>query len=301
VQRLTGLIADRIRDGKLADADDSARVYLLQLEAAAPGGAATQRATHELISACLHKAREAALARNSAEEERWLNEARSLGIKTAELAAFQKDVASARQKAAQAEGERLLQLARERLRDGRLTDPAEDSAAGYLAQLQAGTPGTAGLTDAGHELAAKLLERARASILAGKSGDADIAQAKRWGANAPDLAAVQQLVASAAASAAAGDPAKLAASLKRLRGAPPDYPALALTQGISGSVTLDFTVDTRGDTRDIHVVEATPPKVFDQAAINAVRHWHYAPMLVNGVAVEVPVKTRMHFELPKKQ
>ena len=65
-------------------------------------------------------------------------------------------------------------------------------------------------------------------------------------------------------------------------------------------MTLEYTVDTRGETRDIHVVEATPPQVFDQAAINAVKHWRYAPMIVNGAAVEVPgVKARMRFELPK--
>jgi TonB family protein len=39
--------------------------------------------------------------------------------------------------------------------------------------------------------------------------------------------------------------------------------------------------------------------VFDQAAINAVKHWRYAPLLVNGAAVDVPVRTRMRFELPK--
>lgn len=70
-------------------------------------------------------------------------------------------------------------------------------------------------------------------------------------------------------------------------------------QHITGSVTLEYTVDTRGETRDIHVVEATPPSVFDQAAISAVKHWRYAPMIVNGSAVEVPVKARMRFELPK--
>ncbi len=46
----------------------------------------------------------------------------------------------------------------------------------------------------------------------------------------------------------------------------------------AGSVTLEYTVDTSGETRDVHVVEATPPGVFDQAAINAVKHWRYAPL-----------------------
>ena len=298
VQRLAGLVEDRIRDGKLIDPDDSAKVYLQQLEAAAPANAATQRATHELNSAYLHKAREAALAKNAAEEERWLNEARAAGAKPAEIAALQKEVASARQKAAQAESDRLLQLARERLRDGRLTDPAQDSAAGYLTQLQASDPANASLADAGRELAKALLERARAALLAGKAADADLAQAKRWGADPKDVAAVQQL--QPAAAPGAPDPAALVAGLKRLRSVPPEYPASALAQRISGVVTLAYTVDTRGETRDIHVVEATPPQVFDQAAINAVKHWRYAPTIVNGAAVEVPgVKARMRFELPK--
>jgi protein TonB len=65
-------------------------------------------------------------------------------------------------------------------------------------------------------------------------------------------------------------------------------------------VTLEFTVTTTGELRDVHVVEATPPGVFDLAAVSAVRRWRYAPMLVNGTAVEVPVRTRMRFELPKQ-
>ena len=297
VQRLAGLIDDRIRDGRLVDADDSALTYLQQLQAASPANAATQRATHDLVSACLHKAREAGLANNAAEQDRWLTAARTAGAKSADISAFQKELAAARAKAAQAESERLLQLARDRLHEGRLTEPAQDSAAAYLTQLQANDPASPALTAAGHELAKALLERARATVLAGKSGDVDLAAAKHWGADPKDLAAVQQLQAGTATAAI--DPAALAASLKRLRNVPPDYPPNALAQRIAGSVLLEFTVDTRGEPRDIRVLEASPPQVFDQAAINAIRHWRYAPMVVNGAAVEVPVKTRMRFELPK--
>ncbi len=297
VQHLTGLIDDRIHDGKLNDPQDSAKSYLLELQAAAPTNAATQRAAHTLIGAYLRKAREAGLAKNNAEEQRWLEEARGAGMKPAEVVAFEKDLAGARQKAAQADSERLLQMARERLRDGRLSDPAQDSAAYYLTALQSSDPANAALADAGHDLAARLLERARAATLAAKPADADLALAKRWGADPKDVLAVQQL--QSAAQSAARDPAALAANLKRLRSVPPDYPPGALTQRTTGSVMVEFTVDTRGETRDIHVVESAPPGVFDQAAVNAVKHWRYAPMVVDGSAVEVPVKTRMRFELPK--
>ena len=298
VTRLAGLVEDRIRDGKLTDPDDSAKSYMNQLLALAAANPATQHAQHELEAAYLRKAREAALAKNSADEDRWLTEARGAGMKSADLVAFQRDLASARQKAAQSENERLLGGARDRIRDGRLTDPAQDSALYYLTQLQASDPNNASLVDVSHELAGKLLERARASVAAGKSADADLAQAKRLGADPKDLAAVQQAQAGPR-SAAAVDPATLAAGLKRLRAPAPEYPDNALSQHVAGSVTLQFTVDVSGEPRDIHVVEATPPGVFDRAAIAAIRHWRYAPMIVNGAPVEVPVKTLVRFELPK--
>jgi len=296
VQRLAGLIADRIRDGKLTDAEDSAKIYLQQLESSAPSSASTQRAVHDLSAAYLKKARDAAIAGNSTEQERWLNEARGLGMKPADVGALQRELAGARQKAVQADAERALRLARAALREGRLTDPGEGSAASYLSQLQSSDPANAALPDLGRELAARLLERARAAVLAGKSADADLAQAKRWGADPKDVQAVQQL--GAPVAKATVDTASLASSLKRLRASPPDYPPSALTQRITGNVTLEFTVSTSGEPRDVHVVEATPPGIFDQAAINAVKHWRYAPLLVNGAAVEVPVRTRMRFELP---
>ena len=296
VQRLAGLVEERSRDGKLTDAEDSAKSYLQQLQAIAPATTSTQRALHALTAAYLKKAHDAAVAGNSADQERWLNEARGLGMKPADISAFQRELAGARQKAVQADADRTLRLVRTALRDGRLTDPAQESAASYLSQLQSSDPGNAALPELGHEFAAKLLERARAAVLAGKSGDADLAQAKRWGADPKDLQAVQQL---AAPTAKAVDTASLAASLKRLRVSPPDYPPTALAQRIAGNVMLEFTVSTSGEPRDVHVIEATPPGIFDQAAIAAVKRWRYAPVLVNGAAVEVPVKTRMRFELPK--
>jgi TonB family protein len=298
VSRLAGLVEDRIRDGKLTDPDDSAKIYMAQLMAAAAASPMTQRTQHNLGTAYLRKARDAALAKNTAEEDRWLNEARGLGMKQADILAFQRDVTNARAKAAQAENERTLQMARDRIHDGRLSDPAQDSAAYYLTQLQSSDPTNAGLADAGHELGAKLLERARAAAAAGKPVDADLALARRFGADPKELAAVQQL-ASAPRSPAALDPAVLAAGLKRLRAPPPDYPESAMNQHIAGSVTMTFTVDVKGEPRDIRVVEALPPGVFDHAAIAAIRRWRYAPTIVNGTAVEVPVRTLVRFELPK--
>ena len=298
VQRLAGLVEDRIREGKLVEpVDDNARYYLRQLLSGYASNPHTQRAQHDLAAAYLRKAREATLARNSAEVDRWLNEARGAGLTPAEISAFQRELAGAQAKAVRAEGDRFAQLARERVRDGRLTDPAQDSAAYYVTQLQSADPENAALAAVSRDLAARLLDRARASAQAGKSADQDLTAARRFGADARDIQAVQQLSASKSATV---DPATLAASLKPVKTVPPEYPQSALAKGVAGSVLLSFTVDTKGDTRDVQVVQSTPAGVFDRAAISAVKRWRYNPVIVNGNAVEVPTRTLVRFALPKQ-
>ena len=311
VQRLANLVSDRIRDGKLVDpADDDAKTYVQQLHEVAPSNPITQRAVRELDAAYMRKAREAAASKSTSEVDRWLAEARAGGVSAAEITSFQRDQASVRQKAVQAEIDRLAQTARDRIRDGKLTDPANDSAAFYLTQLQSTDAANPAFTQVSHDLAAKLLDRARQAELSGKPmlADPDLTQAKRWGADPKDILAVQQTVGvpkpatggpTRSAAAAAGlTPAQLAANLKRLKYVPPEFPSKALTQRVSGSVTIEYIVDTNGDPRDVRVVEATPPGVFDHAALTAVKHWHYEPVVANGAPVEVPVRTAIRFELP---
>ena len=312
LQRLAGLISDRIRDGKLTDpAEDSAKLYMQQLREAAPTNAATQRAQRDLNAAFMRKAREAALSKNQADEDHWLAEARSGGVSAADITAFQRDLVTARQKAMAAEGERFVQMARERIRDGKLTDPAQDSAAYYIGQLQATDPSNSAVTGLSRDLASRLIERARSVARdPGKAAqlDSDLAQAKRWGADPRDIQGVQQLqstarAASAPAARAAAAPAPnvaaLAAQLKRTRYVAPDYPQNALDSKLAGVVTLEFTVGTKGETSDVRVTDSSPPGVFDKAAVTAVKRWRYAPVKVNGAPVEIPVRTTIRFELPK--
>ena len=313
VQRLTGLVSDRIRDGRLIDPpEDSAKTYVQQLHDLAPSNPNTQRAIRELNSAYLRKARD---TKNSAEADRWIAEARAGGMSAAEIATVQRDLNSQRQKAAQQESERLLQTTRDRIRDGRLTDPANDSANYYLGQLQTADPTNAGFSQVSHDLASKLLDRARASAAAGKTAlvEPDLTLARHWGADQKDILAIQQQSQmkmpapttgganrSVAGNASGLTPTQLAASLKRTKYTPPEFPPKALAQKISGSVTVEYVVDTSGNPRDVRVVEATPPGVFDKAAITAIKHWHYDPVIANGAPVEVPVRTAIRFELPSQ-
>jgi protein TonB len=57
----------------------------------------------------------------------------------------------------------------------------------------------------------------------------------------------------------------------------PAYPFGALTRGVEGSVLLEYTVDQRGRVMSPRVIEATPPGVFDRAALRALSRWRFEP------------------------
>lgn len=76
------------------------------------------------------------------------------------------------------------------------------------------------------------------------------------------------------------------------------YPRRALSRGIEGFVIVEFTVTKQGSVRDPQVVEATPPDIFDQAAIDAALKFKYKPRVVNGEAIEVSgVLNRITFQI----
>src|SRR5262245_35759780 len=76
---------------------------------------------------------------------------------------------------------------------------------------------------------------------------------------------------------------------------PPQYPARALQRGRSGAVTLRFTIDANGATKDIEVVESTS-SIFEDAAVKALSQWRYVPLIENGKPVERPgVQTVISF------
>ena len=79
----------------------------------------------------------------------------------------------------------------------------------------------------------------------------------------------------------------------------PEYPEGPKMRGTEGYVVLEFTITTSGSVRDPRVLRAEPSRVFDRAAIQAVRRWKYSPQVENGQAVEKVQQIRLKFELPK--
>ncbi|MEM6639741.1 MAG: TonB family protein [Pseudomonadota bacterium] len=76
----------------------------------------------------------------------------------------------------------------------------------------------------------------------------------------------------------------------------PRYPAPALAAGVDGFVDLIFEIGPRGQVRNVRVLDAEPPGVFEQAAADAVARWLYAPYRVDGQAVAREATQRLVFD-----
>jgi periplasmic protein TonB len=77
----------------------------------------------------------------------------------------------------------------------------------------------------------------------------------------------------------------------------PPYPRPAAIAGIEGWVEVEVTVRADGTVRQAHVLRANPARIFDDAALSAVRRWTWSPGLVAGRVVEQTVVQVIEFSL----
>ncbi len=62
----------------------------------------------------------------------------------------------------------------------------------------------------------------------------------------------------------------------------PQYPRKAAMSGKEGWVKLKFDVNATGAVENVSVIEAEPPRLFDQEAKRALLKWKYQPKVVDG-------------------
>jgi TonB family protein len=124
-----------------------------------------------------------------------------------------------------------------------------------------------------------------------------------------DAAAAKTRAEAAAAAAAAKAKAnaemreKLATTAVRVGGSirnptkvkdvTPVYPAIAKSARVGGTVQVEATIGPDGKVADARVVKSVP--LLDQAALDAVTQWEYAPTRVKGVAVPVIITVAINF------
>jgi TonB family protein len=82
----------------------------------------------------------------------------------------------------------------------------------------------------------------------------------------------------------------------KVRSVEPVYPQLARNAGIQGVIILELHIDREGAVSDARILRSIP--LLDQAALDAVRQWRYAPTLLNGAPVPVIMTATVNFTLP---
>jgi TonB family protein len=90
-----------------------------------------------------------------------------------------------------------------------------------------------------------------------------------------------------------GADVKIATVISRVA---PSYPALPLKMHMGGTVTVHCVIDRNGRIREPQVVSTTST-LFNQAAIDAVQQWTFAPGTMHGQAVDTYFELKVTFSV----
>ncbi len=77
----------------------------------------------------------------------------------------------------------------------------------------------------------------------------------------------------------------------------PFYPRIARQRGWQGVVVLRVAVDERGHPCEVGVQTSSGHPVLDEAALEAVRQWRFAPARLAGLAIASTVDVPVRFSL----
>ena len=80
---------------------------------------------------------------------------------------------------------------------------------------------------------------------------------------------------------------------------PPQYPLLAERNGWEGTVILKAFVDKEGLASQVLVDRSSGYKILDQAALKAVKKWHFEPSRMGPANIASWIKIPVHFRIEK--
>lgn len=302
VQDLARLAQARIAQGRLLEpANDSAKSYLARLQARGDGGAElAARLRNDYVRRLTTEARAAAGRGATGDFDAFAAELRANGVSAAQIAQLQREPAAAAAAANApkvAEAARFAQLAQERLGQRRLLAPESDNALYYYRSLQVADPRNAALPGLRDALGTALVDQARAAYDGGRAAEAQLAldAARDVGVPAATIAAVQAAGTAPRAPVVTQQP-RLARALN------PQYPARAAQDGVEGWVDVEFLVNTEGEAQNVRAVGSEPARVFDQAAVTAVRRARFEPArTADGTPVAMNTRLRVRFAIQNDQ
>jgi TonB family protein len=115
---------------------------------------------------------------------------------------------------------------------------------------------------------------------------------------APARVAVGDVASPAATSGAGADGLRVGGTIReprKLKNVPPVYPDVAKQARVQGTVILECAISPEGKVTRVTVLRGIP--LLDQAAVDAVKQWVYAPTLLNGEPVAVIMTVTIDFRL----
>lgn len=334
VRTLLNQATDRMANGRLITPNNGSAKDALQearrLDPTDPTLASTLR---EFSGQLTDEARKALTAGKIEEAQAYVAAARQMGFAGSALAAVERDIAEATRPAARtgagpsasgsAQAARrpansaapaagsgpnidgMVADVRQRMTEGKLIDPAGDSARDLLANLRTTAPNRPEVDELARTLSTRLLDVSRQAMNA-KAFERSaqlLAAAKDVGQrfNGAAISQAEADLTAAREATAAQTNIVSAASLKRVRMVSPTYPDAARKRGIEGWVELAFTVQTNGTVDEVEIRNASPAEVFDDAAMRAVRQWRFEPVVRNGEKVEQRAMVRLKFSQQSAQ
>jgi TonB family protein len=294
--------SDRIKRNALIEpSQDNARYYIESARAIAPNDSSVRTAQRQLTDKILAQARSAISGGNADEAEKWIKAADDSGVGRDEITSLTREAQRVRIAVRAESMAKLSQSFNQRLAQGRLVEPANDSAKFYLTQLSIAESNHPSTVLARQALGSKLLEEARSSIQR-----QDFAAARRWMSEAREIgfdesgtASVEREITNAQNNAQRQYDVVTASALTRVRYSTPEYPESASEKGTEGFVDIIFTVHSDGTVGDVTVAGAEPAGVFEQAAMSSVRKWRYEPVIRDGRPVDQRARVRIKFAMGK--
>ena len=291
---------DRMRDGALLQpAQDNAQFYIESARALAPNDAEVKQTQRQFLERLVSEARKALTAGNAEQGEQWTQAAADAGVAEADIAALRQEAQKVRATAKTDALARLALLVNQRLSQGKVLDPSEDSAKFYLAQLEQADPAFPSTQVARQAFAARTLDEAKSAVRR-----EDYAGAQRWlteaheaGVDQASINAVNTDIRAVQEAARRANEFVPAAQLELTHYVAPQFPLAARTRAVSGWVDVQFIVRTDGSVEDIAVVGAEPAGLFEESATEAVHKWRYRPILRDGQPINQRARVRVRFAL----
>lgn len=296
---LLSLAAQRMADGHLLEASDSARSYLLETLRVDPQNSAALDLKRALATKLLEDARSAIDRRDFAHALVVIEGATGVAA-PANIESVQNLLSVARKQVDVDARAQLLKNANERLLQDRLIEPANDNAKYFFLTLKQLDPNNPALAAMLQDLGGRLTAKARRALILGQLDAAKswLDEATSVGFASAEMISAQRDLDAAFAKRNFMTTLIPQADLQVVKSVQPVYPAKAEKNKTEGWVDVQFTVAETGKVSDISVMATSFPGVFEDAAVKAVAQWRYKPVVRDGKAAPVRTQLRIRFALP---